>query len=230
MRIVTWNCSRGPFAKKSILLEPLRPDIAVMQECAQPKVTLANTLWFGDDPRQGLSVQAFGAYEIRALPQRENVPRFFFPVEVRGPQNFNMIVAWAKADRGYRYVRGVIRCVEIYRDVFQEGPTLLIGDLNSNTIWDYKRRPEVSHTALVNLLSSLSLSSAYHAFHREEHGAETRPTFFMHRNSAKPYHIDYCFIPEGWIGGISSVALGSDEDWRAHSDHRPLIVDIAETS
>ncbi len=230
MRIVTWNCHRGPFEKKSILLNSLRPDIAVMQECAQPKLQLPNTLWFGDNTQQGLSVQAYGSYEIRALPQRENVPRFFFPVEVRGPQNFNMIVAWAKADRGYRYVRGAIRSIEIYRDMFEDGPTLLIGDLNSNTIWDYKRPPGLNHTGLVNLLTSLNVTSAYHTFHHEEHGAETHPTFFMHRNSAKPYHIDYCFMPEGWVKQLASVTVGSNEEWQNHSDHRPLIVDISEVS
>ena len=111
--------------------------------------------------------------------------------------------------------------------MFQEGPTLLIGDLNSNTKWDYKLRPGQNHTGLVTLLSSLKLSSAYHTFHQEEHGAEIHPTFFLRKNPAKPYHIDDCFIPEGWIGQLSSVALGSNEDWKTHSDHRPLIVDIA---
>ncbi|MEO5923562.1 MAG: hypothetical protein ABIR70_07025 [Bryobacteraceae bacterium] len=230
MRIVTWNCHRGPFEKKSILLDSLRPDIAVLQECAQPKLPLPKTLWFGDNSRQGLSVQAFGSYEIRALPPRENVPSFFFPVEVRGPQSFNMLVAWAKADRGYRDVRGAIRSVEIYRDMFEEGPTLLIGDLNSNTIWDYKRPPGLNHSGLVNLLSSLGVTSAYHMFHNEEHGAETRPTFFMHRNSAKPYHIDYCFMPKSWVGQLASVKLGSNEEWKDYSDHRPLIVDYADVS
>jgi endonuclease/exonuclease/phosphatase family metal-dependent hydrolase len=137
-----------------------------------------------------------------------------------------MIVVWAKADPGYRYVEGVIRGVEIYRDLFLQGPTVLIGDLTSNVIWDSHHRNGLNHSGLVKLLASLGLASAYHRFNREEPGHETQPTFYLHKNPLKPYHIDYCFIPENWIKRLSSVKVGSNEDWSVPSDHRPLIVDI----
>lgn len=58
MRIVTWNCSRGKFAKKMPLLDALGPDIAVIQECARPGPEVDNCVCFGDNPNIGVAVKA----------------------------------------------------------------------------------------------------------------------------------------------------------------------------
>jgi endonuclease/exonuclease/phosphatase family metal-dependent hydrolase len=76
------------------------------------------------------------------------------------------------------------------------------------------------------MLTELGLVSSYHHYYGEAHGTETRPTFYLHRNKRRPYHIDYCFVPEGWASYIQSVQIGSYEDWQKHSDHRPLLVDL----
>lgn len=52
MRLVTWNCCRGPYARKMPLLDALAPDIAVVQECAKPEFQSPNCLWFGDNPNK----------------------------------------------------------------------------------------------------------------------------------------------------------------------------------
>ncbi len=56
MRLVTWNCCRGAYAKKVPLLDPFEADIAVVQECAKPERESRTCLWFGNNPRQGLAV------------------------------------------------------------------------------------------------------------------------------------------------------------------------------
>lgn len=190
MKLVTWNSCRGAYARKVALLEPLAPDVAVMQECARPLVQSDRCLWFGENPLQGIAVTVAEPYTIRALPAAANVPRFVFPVEVSGPESFTLLVVWSK------------------------------GKQRSHP-------PGLNHSALVALLSELGLVSSYHHFFGEAHGAETRPTCYLLWKEARPYHIDYCFVPKEWATCIQNVEVGSYEAWKQYSDHRPLVVSIA---
>lgn len=226
MRLVTWNCCRGAYSKKVHLLDPLAPDIAVIQECAKPLVESETCLWFGDNPRQGIAVRSSAGYHLRALPTADNVPKFVFPVEVVGPEKFLLLVVWSKGKQPFRYVMGVVKAVEAYRHLIERSPTVLIGDLNSNAIWDTWHPPHLNHTALINSLSNLGLVSSYHTFFDEPHGAETRPTCFLLWKEDRPYHIDYCFVPRAWIPRIQRIEVGSYGAWKEHSDHRPLLVEL----
>ena len=51
------------------------------------------------------------------------------------------------------------------------------------------------------------------------------PTYYHRKANSKPFHIDYCFLPESWSSRISSVDVGTYADWQT-SDHRPLTVDL----
>jgi hypothetical protein len=226
MRLVTWNCCLGSFSNKVPLLDSLAADIAVVQECARPEIECETRLWFGDNPRQGIAVLASNGYQIRALPTEVDVPKFVFPLEVIGPVNFLLLVVWSKGKQKYRYVMGIVKAIRIYRDLIRNSPTVVIGDFNSNAIWDTWHPPDLNHSALITLLSQLGLVSSYHHFYRETHGAETWPTFYLQRNKERPYHIDYCFVPERWASQIESVQIGSDDEWQKHSDHRPLLVQL----
>ena len=225
MRIVTWNCCRGPAAAKLALLGALAPSISIVQECPRPIETTPSCLWFGDNPRQGIAVTASDGYAIAPAELRD-VPRYTVPIQVTGPASFLLLVVWAKTDLHYRYVKGVIRAVECYRDLIVQQPTVVVGDFNSNTIWDHKRANDQNHSALVRKLAALGLESAYHSFFGELHGAETRPTFFLLKNQARPYHIDYCFIPRPWISLLQSVHIDTHDGWSKASDHRPLVIDL----
>jgi exonuclease III len=228
MRLVTWNCCRGPFLKHASLLGALAPDIAVIQECAKPTTQTDQCLWFGDNPRQGIAVWANGKYRIRALPTVAEVPRYAIPVEVFGPTNFLLIAVWAKGGQDHPYIEGVVRAVDLYRNLFAQHRTVLAGDLNSNAIWDSSHKAGLSHSALVKMLSELGLVSSYHYFHREAHGEEKQPTYYFQWKKQRPFHIDYCFIPEEWTPNVRRVEVGSFAKWKAHSDHRPLFVELAE--
>lgn len=226
MRIVTWNCCRGPALKKLPLLEPLRPTVSIVQECPRPLTEDDATLWFGDNPRQGIAVIASAGYRITAVQARE-VPRYIIPIQVSGPVSFLLLAVWSQQDPEFRYVKGIIRAVDCYRDLIVGQPTVVAGDFNSNTIWDYKRPVGQNHSGLVRNLAELGLVSAYHHFYGEAHGTESRPTLFFLRNQARPYHIDYCFIPEAWAKHLRDVEVGTYEAWAKFSDHRPLVVDLA---
>jgi hypothetical protein len=155
-----------------------------------------------------------------------DVPKFVFPVQVLGPRNFTLIAVWSKGGQKYRYVMGVVKAIQTYRSLFESSPTVLIGDLNSNAIWDSLHPEGLNHSALINLLSELGLVSSYHHFYGEAQGLETRPTCYLLWNKDRPYHIDYCFVPKSWASRIQRVDVGAFDAWRQHSDHRPLLVDI----
>lgn len=226
MHLVTWNSCRGAYAKKAPLLDVLAPDIAVIQECSSPAVESQTCLWFGDNPRQGIAIRATPPYRLRRLPTLEGVPKFVVPISVEGPVEFTILAVWSKGNQTYNYVEAVAKAVDMYRTLIARSPTVLMGDLNSNVIWDATHRRELNHSALVTLLGTLGLVSAYHAFYQERPGHESRPTYYFHWKEERPYHIDYCFIPEKWMKDVRRVEIGSYEEWKQHSDHRPLLVDV----
>lgn len=227
MRVVTWNCCRGPLASKLAALDTLQADIAVLQECPRPPAQSSQLLWFGDNPRQGLAVIARRAFRLRRLRAIAGAPRHIAPVAVTGPMPFPLFAVWAMNDRPHHYVRGVVRMVALCRARLRRTPGLLLGDLNSNAMWDRKDPASLNHSALVRDLAALGMHSCYHVVTGEAHGAESRPTFHLHRNRQRPYHIDYCFAPRAWIAAATTVTVGTHEDWSMHSDHMPLIVDFA---
>jgi exonuclease III len=230
VRIVTWNCCRGPLATKLAALETLLPDIAVLQECPRPATQSPQFLWFGDNPRHGVGVLAFGGFRLRRLPRRDGTPKHIAPVAVSGPMQFALLAVWAMPHQPYRYVEAVIRAVDLFRTRLARADTLLLGDLNSNAIWDAEHKPDRSHSALVRTLAGLGMQSCYHEFFREAHGAESTPTFHLYRQEARAYHLDYCFAPRRWVSALQSVTVGPFQTWAQHSDHRPIVLEFAHES
>jgi len=226
VRLTTWNCCRGPYEKKAGLLDALGADVAVIQECARPRAESDSLLWFGDNHRQGLAVVARGEYRLRRVRRARSVPKYVIPVEVSGPRSFLLFAVWTKADQEHCYVEAAVRAVFLYRKLIASGPTVFMGDVNSNVIWDHQHPEDRCHTALVNGLSELGLVSAYHTFFDEVHGMETHPTYYFQWKETKPFHLDYCFIPKVWVPTLRKVSVESYEPWRTHSDHRPLTVDV----
>jgi len=226
MRVVTWNCCRGAYGKKVSLLDALGADIAVIQECARPDVESGQCLWFGENNRQGIAILAKPPYRLAPLPQHSDVPKFMFPIRVDGPEQFSLLAVWSKANRPHPYIEGIVRGAEIYRELIAGTPTIVVGDFNSNAIWDSRHPVQRNHSALVDLLGKLGLVSCYHQFYNESHGAETRPTYFFQWKRDKPFHIDYCFAPVALAKTISCVEVGDFDQWHPHSDHRPLLVDF----
>jgi hypothetical protein len=128
MRLVTWNCNKGPYSTKVPLLDRLSPHIAVIQECAKPAAESEHCLWFGDNPKQGITILAPPPYRLRRLPVLEDVPKFVGPIEVLGPVDFTLFAVWTKTGQRYRYVQAIVKAVEMYRDLFAGSPCVVMGD------------------------------------------------------------------------------------------------------
>ncbi|MEO8140566.1 MAG: endonuclease/exonuclease/phosphatase family protein [Gemmatimonadota bacterium] len=227
VRLVAWNCCGGPLERKLAALETLAPDIAVIPECPRLPPSRGRIFWIGSNPRKGLGVVARPPWRIYRATSRRDLPSYIYPLRVSGPESFLLWAVWACNIGADRYVRGMHRAVDSSRRLFRSAPSVMLGDFNSNSIWDHEHPPDRSHSALVQKLAALGLASSYHALHGEPHGAESRPTFFEYRHAHRPYHIDYCFLPASWSSRIAGVALGSHAEWAQQSDHMPIIVDLA---
>jgi endonuclease/exonuclease/phosphatase family metal-dependent hydrolase len=147
-----------------------------------------------------------------------------FAARVVGPVTFAVIAVWAQPEPTYS--EALRRGLATYRDLLVSGPCVLLGDLNSSVAWD-KRHGRTDHRELESQLrDEFGLISAYHAATGEPAGEESKPTHFWRWDEASPFHLDYCYLPEGWISGLRSVTVGTYEEWADASDHRPLVVDV----
>src|SRR5471030_1633970 len=101
MRIVVWNCNMGFHRKLPSLME-LRPDVAVVPECAAPEIlskksplaaTISN-VWVEHKNNKGLAVFSFGEYTLRRHEPFCSDIHCILPVEVAGPQSFHLLAVW----------------------------------------------------------------------------------------------------------------------------------------
>ncbi|MGQ0649873.1 MAG: endonuclease/exonuclease/phosphatase family protein [Gemmatimonadaceae bacterium] len=228
MRLVAWNCCTGPRGRKLDALESLGADIAVVPECPELPITRGATFWVGENSRKGLAIFARKPWRITPVRVPAPMPRYLQPLQVSGPEKFVLWAVWPQqgSEPRHRYVRAVHHALDVCPALFGKRPTVILGDLNSNTTWDHLYPKDRNHSALIRRLSELGIASAYHAQYGEAHGSESRPTFFEYRHAHRPYHIDFCFVPAAWLGRIDAVTVGTHADWARLSDHMPVITDV----
>jgi endonuclease/exonuclease/phosphatase (EEP) superfamily protein YafD len=202
----------------------LGADVAVIQECSEPRAANSGCLWFGNPGKLGVAVQVRSPFTVKLLPTVAGVAEYLVPLEITGPVNFTLFAVWTLSES--KYIRGLVSGIEQYADLFRDESAVVMGDLNSNAKWDNEHPKHLNHSAFAEKMSSLKMVSAYHHHRNEVHGCELEHTYYHHGKREKPHHIDYAFVPQAWSAGIQDVSVGSYDDWAALSDHRPLIVDL----
>ena len=236
MPIVIWNCAMALHTKCEYLTE-LRPDIAIVPECAEPDIlrkktsgfAFADCEWAGQDKHKGLGVFSFNGHSLRRDPSWDPRYHVFLPIAVRGPTNFNLLAVWAFNHRVPPTVTpnpATTRDAVIHYESFlRAGNGVVAGDFNASVIWD--RDDGVgSFKALDTALSDLGLVSAYHAHRNVSLGAEPEKTHFWQRSAKQLFHIDYAYVPKRWTSGGFEVEVGDVATWLPRSDHAPLVVDV----
>ena len=221
MKIVSWNC-RGAFREKFSVIQEENADIYVVQECENPQKYqkqfsefLSNYVWYGENDNKGLGVFARSDIKIELNDWPFYCLRHFISMKIN--DSFDLVGVWASPP----YIEEYYIYQSINLDKYDE-KTLIIGDFNSNAIWD-KDHGKRNHSAAVAELKSKNLISAYHHVTGEEQGNETQSTFYLHKNKNKKYHIDYCFLnPDK----IKEFQILNSEKWLQYSDHLPIRVVI----
>ena len=228
MRLVTWNAGRGKFSKKVPLLAALGADIAVIPEIAKPELINGHCLWFGSNSNQGIAVIASPSYTLTPLSEKAGAPKYVIPIRVDGPICFTLFAVWTIQGQEMPYIRAVATTIDMYPEIFDQGPVVMMGDFNANVIWDKTHPKHLNHSSVVERLANRGIVSAYHHVWGEPQGKESEATFYLHHDVSKPFHIDYCFLPKAWAEQISLVKVGTFPKWEGHSDHRPLLVEITD--
>jgi exonuclease III len=226
VRIVTWNCCRGKFADKAAFVRALAPDIAIIQECGRPAEESPSVRWVGENPRQGIAVVAAEGWSVEPITFAAQLQRWIVPFRVSGPTEFTLVATWVMPDRS-SYSRAMCRGIDGLANLISAGPTIVAGDFNANPVFDRKRR-DWTYATIEARLHALGLASAYHAFHAESPGEESRATYYHMWREDLAYHLDYCFVPREWLPSVTDVRVGGYEEWKGRSDHRPVIVDFKE--
>lgn len=234
LKFVSWNC-QGAYRRKSDAIAAYMPDIAVIQECESPerllveiKFTKPTTFsWFGELKYKGLCIMSYTGYEFELHEAYDPSIEYCMPLKVKGHKNFNLIAVWTQnhQDKNTSYIGQVYKAIDFYKDFILEDDTVIIGDFNSNQIWDNERSIG-NHSDVVNGLKSLDLVSIYHEMQNEDHGLESQPTFYMYRKVDKPFHIDYCFAPKSWASRLKRFEVGSFDKWCKLSDHCPITAEF----
>lgn len=157
MRIVAWNCSRGPLAEKLSALESLSPNIAVLSEAPPPPTESDQVLWFPSGVSSlGVQVRAHGQYRLERLPRAE-LPNCVNPVKVLGPLPFNLLAVWTWPAPTYE--KAFTNALNAYADMISSGPTVVAGDFNGNPVYD-KPRQRVKWGDAFSRLNRLGVVSA----------------------------------------------------------------------
>lgn len=235
MKIIAWNCNMA-FRKKAEFILSHNPDIVVISECenieklkfAEETKLPTDIIWYGTNPNKGLGVFSYSDYRFELLDCHNPNLKNILPIAVTGGKvDFILFAIWANnpEDKEGQYVTQVWKAINYYDNLITENKTILIGDFNSNTIWDKPRR-EGNHTTVVNKLESKKIFSTYHKYYNQLQGKEQHPTLYMYRNVCKPYHIDYCFASNDFMEILDSVEVGTYKDWTKYSDHKPLIINF----
>jgi len=248
MKLVTWNCN-GALRKKLQAADRLQADILVVQECENPSESTelyrewaGNYLWVGENKNKGIGIFPKNGYSIDrlewsghfkidglissslSLEWRTEDLKLFLPFRVN--DELTLLACWTKGNdsQAFGYMGQFWKYLQIHRNELNSDNTIILGDFNSNAVWDKPDR-WWSHTDTVNELGKMGLSSLYHEIHKEEQGNESTATFFLHRKTEKPYHIDYVFASSNLIES-SLLSVGDYSEWLQFSDHMPLIAEI----
>ncbi|HKC36603.1 MAG TPA: endonuclease/exonuclease/phosphatase family protein [Chitinophagaceae bacterium] len=233
MKIITWNCNMA-FRKKADFILAHKPDILIVPECEHPDKLKFNIdtpkptdiLWFGDNQYKGLGIFSYSKFRFKLRKTHNPRLKIIIPIAVTGGNyDFTLYAIWANnpSDPDGQYVEQVWKAIRHYDKHLTNKTTILIGDFNSNTIWDRKYR-EGNHSNVVKALEDKGIYSTYHLLHKQEQGKEQHPTLYMYRHKDKPYHIDYCFASKDIAGKIESVEIGDFDFWSQYSDHVPVII------
>ena len=222
------------FRKKAGYILAHKPDILVVPECEHPDklkfsdqlLKPSDILWFGTNSNKGLGIFSYSHYRFKLIKTHNPDFKLIIPVAVSGGDfNFTLFAIWANnpSDPDGQYVEQVWKAIHHYDKKLKNSKTILIGDFNSNTIWDRKYRA-ANHSNVVKLLAEKGIFSCYHLYHNQIQGKEEHPTFYLYKHNDKPYHLDYCFVSRDLAEKIQSVEIGDYEFWKPHSDHVPVMV------
>jgi len=232
LRIVTWNCNMA-LRLKFDRLRSLRPDVAIIQECADPdgakgwRPDCTGCDWIGFNPDKGLGVFSFGDLTLTRSASYAETYALYLPVTVTGWCHFNLLGLWAadprKIPAGATNDPAAALCH--YRGFLATGPTVVTGDFNRLPQQISARRGGPG-SSVVDLLAGAGLTNADFAMSDASGQPALRRTHFHQRKFSRGFVVDYIFIPTAEAACLVAFEVGDPHDWITWSDHVPLMAEF----
>ncbi len=166
---------------------------------------------------RGDSVLAFSGYQFTIDPIHDLSIKYVVPIVVAGPSAFNLLAVWTKEDdeKKAMYIGQALAGANAYTSFIGGGPTVVVGDFNSNLMWDSPT------TIAMQMLwlpwrATVWLASII-TWYQERQGTETRNTFYMYRaltaaftSTTASFHAVGCHM-------CAVFGVGADEAGRSGS-------------
>jgi exonuclease III len=160
-----------------------------------------------------------------------------YKLKVEGKfEPFTLIAVWTKnvikTDKNdcLDYVQKAHAAVDEYKNLgLLNSRTVLIGDFNSNVIWDKSYKEGKNHSALVKKLKENAIFNC-----SDIHGENKHNTYYYYTKTGENQVIDdYCFASAG-LAKSAKLIIPEPEEWTQEngvkrwcgSDHCPIIVDF----
>lgn len=217
LKILFWNCNCA-FRKKYNIVQQYDADVCIIAECENPELYDFSGfnykyIWVGDNKSKGLAVFVKPEFSLQQLNWSGSHLQYYLPVKV----NDQVIVAiWAKKP----YIEGYYEWQKLNNNNINDA-CIIIGDFNSNSCWDHLHGKR-NHTAVVEQLKCKGLVSAYHTLKKEQQGNENIKSFFLYRDLARGFYIDYAFCTEK---RIVKFKVEDYKKFQQFSDHAPIILE-----
>jgi exodeoxyribonuclease III len=235
LRIVTWNCNMALYQKFDRLLA-LRPDVAVIQECASPERDAARGWqphcssrdWIGFNADKGLGVFTFGSLRVRRHQSYTDTFSLYLPVQIDGPCRFNLLGVWM-AD--YRRIptgstNDPASAVKHYRRFLTNAPSVVAGDFNLLPQQMAFRTGEPHDHSLIELLAQAGLRNVADLPIKGSSQRALKRTHFHQRKPGRGFVVDYLFVPGRESVRLAAFEVGDPRDWIQWSDHVPLVAEF----
>ena len=235
LRIVTWNCNMALRHKFEALLS-LRPDVAVIQECAAPdgaagrgwRAACRDADWIGFNAQKGLGIFTFGGLTLRRHPSYAERLSLYLPVEIDGPCRFNLLGVWVADARKVPAgaTNDPLRAVRFYRPFLAAAPAVVAGDFNRLPQQMSARSKEPPGASVVELLAEAGLENADIVMSDASGQEALRRTHYHQRRFSRGFVVDYLFIPAAARARLTAFEVGDPHDWLRWSDHVPLVAEL----
>jgi exodeoxyribonuclease III len=238
LRLVSWNCNMALHLKFERLLA-LAPDIAVVQECADPGLDLARGRehpfaayeWAGYNPNKGLGIFTFGNLRLARDPAYSDEFALHLPVTVEGACRLNVLGVWVVPKAPPGATNDPRRALEHYSVFLAQAPTVVAGDFNMLPQQMTRRPAAPGSRSIAALLAESGLKDADALASELWPGRPLKRTHFHQRKPRRGFVNDYIFIPDSAGSGEAAARLtGFDvcdpHEWITWSDHVPLVLDL----
>lgn len=242
-RLALWSVG-SVLERRYRSLVGLEADVVVMPRSANEVRLLKAGLdehnsmaWVGRHVQRGLGVAGFDLATVKLDGGRwDQRLEWIAPVTVSGEVGFQMLAVWALNERAQVKFKSKppasqpIQMMRLYQKMLRE-PCVVAGDFDNNPVF-HRNDPNWDMLELVALLRTAGYVSAYHTFADLEHGDPREVATRLRPGPSgdiERHHVDYCFIPRGWLPALRNVQIGNPELWAPSvqaEEHVPVVCDF----